>query len=144
MTKTKRNFTLMLLINKSLYIKVSKMNWRSRKNLWKSNNWKIKKHKIKEMNELRRYFSEKKNSNLFNNDDSDDDKITLFMQDVLSVRNVLMIAESITCSSIFKLTKAKRARINTTTAYTIIIELADAVKIALQAHTTTFIITFIN
>ncbi len=60
------------------------------------------------------------------------------------MRDVSIVAESVASSSTFKLTRAKRARIDTTAANTAIIELADAVKIAFQARTTTFIITFIN
>jgi hypothetical protein len=47
-------------------------------------------------------------------------------------------------SSTLKLTKAKRAKIDITAANTTIIELTNAVKIAFQARTTTFITTFIN
>jgi hypothetical protein len=58
------------------------------------------------------------------------------------VKDVSVVAESV-ASSFIKLTKAKRARIDTTAANTAIIELADAVKIAFQTRTT-FITSFIN
>jgi SLT domain-containing protein len=74
----------------------------------------------------------------FNNDDSNDDVITSSFEDVS------IIAESVTFSSTFKLTKAKRAKIDITTATTIIIELTNAIKTTFQARTTIFIFTFIN
>ncbi len=80
----------------------------------------------------------KRNQKNFSSDDSNDDVVTS------SFRDVSAVAESVASSSTLKLTKAKRAKIDTTTANTTIIELTDAVKIAFQARTTTFITTFIN
>jgi hypothetical protein len=79
----------------------------------------------------------KNNQKIFSNDDSNDDVI------MSSVRDVSIVAESVSSSSTLKLTKAKRAKIDITTANTAIIELADAVKIAFQIRTT-FIIIIIN
>jgi hypothetical protein len=60
MTKTKRDLTLMLLMNESLYTSVSRINWRRRKNSWRSNSWRTKQHKIKKTNESKLCLNEKK------------------------------------------------------------------------------------
>ncbi len=84
----------------------------------------------------------KRNQKDFSSDDSNDDVATSSFRDS-SIRVVSVVAESV-ASSTFKLTKAKRAKIDTTAANTAIIELADAVKIAFQARTTFITTTSIN
>ncbi len=81
-------------------------------------------------NEWIKTLSQRKirNQKNFNSDDSNDDVATSSFRDS-SIRVVSIVAESVT-SSTLKLTKAKRAKIDITTANTAIIELADAVKIA--------------
>jgi hypothetical protein len=75
----------------------------------------------------------------FSSDDSNDDVVTSS-----SFRDVSVVAESVASSSTLKLTRAKRAKIDTTAANTTIIELTNAVKTAFQARTTTSTPTFIN
>jgi hypothetical protein len=89
------------------------------------------------MNQILSRQKKRNNQKIFSSENSNDDVI------MSSIRDVSIIAESVSSSSIFKLTKAKRAKIDITTANTAIIELADAVKIAFQIRTT-FIIIIIN
>jgi hypothetical protein len=94
----------------------------------KKHQQKNKKTQNKRNEWIKTLCQKKRNQEMSSSDDSNNDKVTSSIRDKLveSIRVESVMSSSLTV----KLTKTKRAKIDTTTANTIIIELTNAVKIA--------------